>query len=107
PDGECIVWRDRRLTWADVTDRSRRLAAVLGGHGVGVRRDRADLEGWESGQDHVALYLHNGNEYLESLVGAAKARCAGVNVNYRYVAEELGYVLADSGARAVVYHGAF
>ena len=32
------------------------------------------------------------------MLGAAKARCASVNVNYRYVAEELRYVLADSRA---------
>ena len=60
-----------------------------------------------SPHDHVALYLHNGNEYLEGMLGASKARCASVNVNYRYVADELRYVLADSRARAVVYHGAF
>ncbi len=107
PDRECLVWRDRRLTWADVTDRSRRFAAVLRDAGLGTTRPLAACEGWESPHDHVALYLHNGNEYLEALLGAAKARAVGVNVNYRYVAEELRYVLLDSGARAIVYHGAF
>src|SRR5215204_3444670 len=98
PERECIVWRDRRLTWAEVTDRTRRFAAVLADAGLGCHGRLADLDGWASPHDHVALYLHNGNEYLEGLLGAAKARCAGVNVNYRYVAEELRYVLADSGA---------
>lgn len=107
PERECIVWRDRRLTWADVTDRSRRLASVLRAAGLGCHGRLADLEGWESPHDHVALYLHNGNEYLESLLGAAKARCAGININYRYVAEELRYVLADSAAAAVVFHTTF
>jgi fatty-acyl-CoA synthase len=107
PERECIVWRDRRLTWADVTDRTRRFAAVLGAHGLGAHRMLADGPAWASPHDHVALYLHNGNEYLECLLGAAKARCAGVNINYRYVADELRYVLADSGARAIVFHGAF
>jgi 3-oxocholest-4-en-26-oate---CoA ligase len=107
PDRECIVWRGRRLTWAEVTDRTRRLAAVLDAAGLGTHRPLADCEPWESPHDHVALYLHNGNEYLEGMLGAAKARCAAVNVNYRYVAEELQYVLADSGAPAIVYHGAF
>jgi acyl-CoA synthetase (AMP-forming)/AMP-acid ligase II len=107
PDRECIVWRDRRLSWADVTDRTRRLAAVLHGAGLGCQGRLADLDGWESPHDHVALYLHNGNEYLEGLLGAAKARCAGVNVNYRYLAEELAYVLADSAAAAVVFHSTF
>jgi acyl-CoA synthetase (AMP-forming)/AMP-acid ligase II len=107
PDRECIVWRDRRLTWAEVTDRSRRLAAVLAEHGLGIRRPLSDVAPWESAHDHVGLYLHNGNEYLEALLGAAKARCVGVNVNYRYVAEELCHVLADSSAAAVVYHASF
>jgi fatty-acyl-CoA synthase len=106
PDRECIVWRDRRLTWADVTDRTRRLAAVLSAAGLG-HHGGPPAALWESPQDHVALYLHNGNEYLEGMLGAAKARCAAVNVNYRYVAEELRYVLADSSSRAVVFHDAF
>ena len=107
PDRECLVWRDRRLSWADLTDRTRRLAAVLADAGLGCHGTLADLPGWESPHDHVALYLHNGNEYLEGMLGAAKARAAAVNVNYRYVAEELRYVLADSRARAIVFHGAF
>jgi len=107
PDRECIVWRDRRLTYASVTERSRRLANVLAGAGLGVRAGRTELAGHESGQDHVALYLYNGNEYIEGMLGAFKSRTAPLNVNYRYVAEELRYLLADADARAVVYHGAF
>ncbi len=107
PDRECIVWRDRRLTWAEVTDRSRRFASVLTTAGLGTHRALADCAAWESPHDHVALYLHNGNEYLEALLGAAKARAVGVNINFRYVADELRYVLDDARARAVVYHGAF
>ena len=107
PERECIVWRDRRLTWAEVTDRTRRLAAVLADHDLGLRPAAGEREPWSSPHDHVALYLHNGNEYLEGMLGAAKARCASVNVNYRYVADELRHVLTDSRARAVVYHGSF
>lgn len=105
PDRECLVWRDRRLTWADVTDRTRRLASVLGAAGLGLHAGPGAPG--SSPHDHVALYLHNGNEYLEGMLGAAKARCAAINVNYRYVAEELRYVLADSAARAIVYDDAF
>ncbi len=111
PDRDCIVWRDRSLSWADVTDRTRRLAAVLRAAGLGLRPgadpDSATAPGWESPHDHVALYLHNGNEYLEGMLGAWKARCAPINVNYRYVAAELAYLLRDSRAAAVVFHGAF
>jgi 3-oxocholest-4-en-26-oate---CoA ligase len=107
PDRECIVWRDRRLTFAEVTDRTRRLANHLLGSGIGVTAERADLAGHESGQPHLACYLHNGNEYIEAMLGAYKARFAPFNVNYRYVAEELRYLLNDSGARAIVFHSAF
>jgi fatty-acyl-CoA synthase len=107
PDRECIVFRDRRLTWADVTEKTRRLANHLRARGLGLHRERRHLAGWESGQDHLAIYLHNGNEYLEAMLGAFKARVAPFNVNYRYVAEELLYLLRDARARAVVYHAEF
>jgi 3-oxocholest-4-en-26-oate---CoA ligase len=109
PARECIVFRDRRLSWAGVTDRTRRLADVLRGAGLGCRVERSAgaLANWDSGQDHVALYLHNGNEYLEGMLGAFKARCVPVNVNYRYVDEELVYLFENARARAVVYHARF
>ena len=107
PDAECLVFRDRRLTWADVTERTRRLANHLIGAGLGVHTERAELAGHESGQDHLAIYLHNGNEYLEAMLGSFKARVAPFNVNYRYVAEELRYLLNDSAATAIVVHSEF
>ena len=107
PDRTCIVRGDVRLTFAQVTERSRRLASLLHRRGFGVHRNRADLQPWESGQDHLALYLYNGNEYIEGMLGAYKARVAPFNVNYRYVEEELRYLLADAGARGVVYHAEF
>src|SRR4051794_21065701 len=107
PDAECLVFRDRRFSWRDVTERTRRLANYLIGSGLGVHVERSALAGHESGQDHLAVYLHNGNEYLEAMLGAFKARVAPFNVNYRYVAEELRYLLADSAASAVVVHSQF
>ena len=107
PDRECLVFRDRRFTWQQVTDRSRRLANVLSSAGLGCHRERADLENWESGQDHIGLYLYNGNEYLEGMLGAFKSRCAPFNVNYRYVENELFYLFDNANARAIIYHAAF
>src|SRR5688572_30389387 len=106
-DRECIVWRDRRLTYGEVTERTRRLANHLLGQGLAVAAERDRLEGHESGQAHLACYLHNGNEYIEAMLGAYKARVAPLNVNYRYVAEELRYLLSDAGAQAIVYHSTF
>ncbi len=107
PDHEAIVWRDERFTYAQLAERSRRLANVLIDHRFRVHAERDALDGWESGQDHLGLYLHNGNEYLEGMLGAYKARVAPFNVNYRYVEEELVYLLNDSGARGLVYHASF
>jgi len=107
PERECIVFRDRRLTWGDVTERSRRLADALRRAGLGLRRERAALANHECGQDPVALYLYNGNEYLEGMLGAMKARAVPFNVNWRYVDEELLYLFRDARARAVIYHERF
>jgi len=107
PERDCIVYGDRRLSWGQVTERTRRLANFLLSQGFGKVRERSELAGWESGQDHLALYLYNGNEYLEGMLGAYKARTAPFNVNYRYVEEELLYLLRDSAARGIVYHAGF
>jgi acyl-CoA synthetase (AMP-forming)/AMP-acid ligase II len=103
-DRECIVWKDRRLTYAQVAERSRRLAAFLHEKGLGVQADRGDLAGHESGQDSVALALYNGNEYLEAMLGSYRARVAPFNVNYRYVGEELRYLLNDARPKALILH---
>lgn len=94
PQRESIVFRDRRLTWAQVDDRCRRLANLLVEAGLGTN-------------DRVALYLHNGNEYLEGMLGSYMARCAPTNINYRYTAGELAYVLNDSDAKVIVHHACF
>jgi len=107
PDREAVVWGDRRLTYDRVRERSRRLASYLHARGLGVHAERAGLARHESGQDHVGLYLYNGNEFIEGMAGSYLARVAPFNVNYRYVEEELRYLLTDAGARGLVYHAAF
>ncbi|MBC6460370.1 AMP-binding protein [Actinomadura sp. HBU206391] len=105
PDRECLVWRDRRLTWHEVTERTRRLARVLHAHGLGTRS--GSRQPWTSAHDHLALYLHNGPEYLEGLLAAHKARVAPFNVNYRYVDDELAYLFGDARPAAIIYHARF
>lgn len=107
PDRPAILWGDRQWTYQELTDRTRRFANALLERGIGIHRERSELAGHESGQDHVALYLHNGNEYIEAMIGAFKARAAPFNVNYRYVAEELQYLLDNAQAKVVVFHSAF
>ena len=96
PDREALVvgFGERRLTFAELDERANRLAHHLAGAGIGVG-------------DHVAAYLYNGSEFIETMLAAFKLRAAVVNVNYRYVAKELEYVLRDSDAKAVVYDTRF
>lgn len=107
PDREAVIFGDRRLTFAQLAERSRRLASFLHDHGLGCHTERSELAPHESGQDHVALYLYNGNEYVEGMLGCAKARAVSFNVNYRYVAEELRYLLDNAGARGIIFHATF
>ncbi len=107
PDREAIVFRDRRFTYGQWNDRTRRLANYLISLNLGCHRSRDALPGWESGQDHLALYLLNGNEYLEGMLGGYKARVAPFNVNYRYVDEELVYLLNNARTRVIIYHAEF
>ncbi|MGZ4804470.1 MAG: acyl-CoA synthetase [Acidimicrobiia bacterium] len=94
PEREALVSGDIRLTYAQVDDRVDRLAHFFTGLGIGP-------------SDHIALYLHNGVEYLEGMLAAFKIRAVPVNVNYRYVEEELRYLFNDADATAVVFHREF
>jgi fatty-acyl-CoA synthase len=107
PERTALIWRERALTYAELNARSRRLAHAFRAWGLGCHTERPALQPWESGQDHIALYLYNCNEYLEGMYGAFQSRAVAFNVNYRYVAEELRYVLANARARAILFHSAF
>ncbi|WP_066910125.1 acyl-CoA synthetase [Mycobacterium interjectum] len=107
PDRDCIVFGDRRFSYAQTAERARRFARALHGWGLGAHRERAELAPYESGQSNLGLYLANCNEFVEAMLGAYGARVAPFNVNYRYVADELVYLLGNAGADAVVYHARF
>ena len=107
PDRDLVIFGDRRFTQREIADRSRRLATYLRSRGLGVHTDRADLTGDQVGQDLVGFYTYNGNEYVESMHAAFRARVAPFNVNYRYVKSELEYLLNDAAPTALIYHAAF
>ena len=102
-----LVWRGRRLSYAEVDRRVDGFAHFLTSVGLGCHTERDGLAGHESGQDHLGIYLRNGNQYLESMIGSFRARVAPFNVSYRYVEDELLYLLTDSAARALVYPAEF
>jgi 3-oxocholest-4-en-26-oate---CoA ligase len=104
PDREMLVWTDVRRSYREVAERTQKLAAFLIAHGIGIHHERHELERWECGQSPVALILHNGPEYIESMIGCFRARAVPVNINQHYTAGEIRSVLAMVGAEAVIYH---
>ncbi|MGZ5394810.1 MAG: acyl-CoA synthetase [Mycobacterium sp.] len=106
-DRDLVVQGDRRYTYAQIVERSNRLASYLHSRGLGAKTERSELAGHEVGQYLLGIYAYNGPEYVESMLGSWRARVAPFNVNYRYVKNELQYLLEDSGATALVYHATF
>ncbi len=106
-DRDLVVQGNRRYTYAQIVERSNRLASYLHSRGLGCHTERSELPGHEVGQDLLGIYAYNGPEYVESMLGAWRARVAPFNVNYRYVKNELQYLLADAGATALIYHASF
>src|SRR5262250_476784 len=84
---------ERRETYREVEQRAARLAAALQARGI---RPGAK----------VAMYVYNAPEYLETCFAAFKLRAVPVNVNYRYLADELHYLLDNADAEVLIYHGA-
>ena len=85
PDRVALMHRGNEIKFPTFVERFRRLGGAFESAGYGCRVERLNLQGHESGQDHIALYLNNGPEYLEAMLGAWSARAATFNVNHRYV----------------------
>ena len=107
PERTALVHRDRRISYAELDERSDRLANLLRARGIGLHKDRTDLENWQSGQDHIAIYMRNCPEYIETLLGAMKVRAAGFNVNYRFTNAELASLFDDAAASAIVFESKY
>jgi 3-oxocholest-4-en-26-oate---CoA ligase len=103
PDRAITVCGDRRRTFAETAELTRRLANYLAANGFGVHQERATLQNWECGQDRVALLMHN-DLYTDMVIGCLKARTVPVNVNYHYTPREVRELLDYVRPRVVIYH---
>jgi fatty-acyl-CoA synthase len=92
PDRIALIQGDRRVTWRSFDERAARIAAAFSAAGLKPNAK-------------VASYLYNCNEYTEALYGTFKMRGVPVNVNYRYLEDELVYLLDNSDAEALLFHG--
>jgi fatty-acyl-CoA synthase len=93
PERVALVQGPRVRTWGEWEDRSARLAAAFRDLGLG-----------DDGK--VASYLYNSIEYLEGVFATWKCGAAPVNVNYRYLEDELAYLLTNSDTEILLFHGA-
>jgi fatty-acyl-CoA synthase len=89
PDRPALVFGAARRTHAELHERAARLGAALAAGGV-------------CAGDRVALLLHNGLEFPESLLACHRIGACAVPVNFRLTSDEIAYILADSGAVALI-----
>ena len=93
-DREALVCGDRRLTFAELDARANRLAHHL--LSIGVQPG-----------NHVGVQLYNCTEYVETMIACFKVRAVPINVNYRYVEDELAYLFTDADIVALVHDTEF
>src|SRR3954452_12702754 len=94
PDREALYAEGRTLTYKQLDERANRLAHHFQSVGIGLG-------------DHVGCHMMNGTEYLETMLALFKIRAVPINVNFRYVHEELRYLYDDADLVGVVFDAEF
>jgi acyl-CoA synthetase (AMP-forming)/AMP-acid ligase II len=94
PERTALICGDRSITYAELEERSNRLAHHLATNGVGERQ-------------HVAIYSYNSIEFVETMLAAYKLRAVPINVNFRYVEDELVYLYDNADVVATVFQAEF
>ena len=93
-DREYLVAAGKRRTYAQMEERANRLAHYLAAHGVGPG-------------DHVGIYALNSVEWVETAWAVFKLRAIWININYRYVEEELRYLFKNADLVALVHQAEY
>ena len=94
PDREAIVHGSTRLTYRELDARSNKAANAL--KKLGIKKG-----------SHIGIYAFNCVEWLEIMLGAYKLCAIPININYRYVEEELKYLIDNADMEAIFYHKQF
>src|SRR3989442_14376992 len=93
-DREYLVCDGKRRTYAEMEARANRLAHHLAAQGIGAG-------------DHVGIYAYNSVEWVETLWAVFKLRAVWININYRYVEDELRYLVGNADLKAIVLQREF
>ena len=91
---EYLVADGERRTYAEMDARANQIAHHLAAQGIGPG-------------DHVGIYAYNSAEWVECLWGIFKLRAVWININYRYVEDELAYLFGNADLKALVFAGEF
>ena len=94
PENDALICGEDIVTWKEYDDSASKIASALSEVGLGAN-------------SKAGLYLNNSNEYLIAQYAIFKVGGIPINVNYRYVEEELIYLLENSDAEAVFYHACY
>ena len=94
PEREYLVANGQRRTYAQMEARANQLAHHLADQGIGPG-------------DHVGIYSYNSVEWVETAWAVFKLRAVWININYRYVKEELRYLLTNADLKALVHQREF
>jgi acyl-CoA synthetase (AMP-forming)/AMP-acid ligase II len=94
PEREALVCGNSRSSFADLDAGANQMAHYLAAQGV-------------KAGDHVGLYMYNCNEYIEAMLACFKIRAVPINVNYRYVKDELLYIFDNAEMVACIHHREF
>jgi acyl-CoA synthetase (AMP-forming)/AMP-acid ligase II len=90
PEREALICGDYRKTFKQFDDSATQLAHYMASKGI-------------KAGDHVGLFMYNCGEYLEGMMACFKIRAVPINVNYRYVGEELSYIFTNADMVACIH----
>lgn len=90
PENPALIHGSRVVSWPEMTARSNNVGRWLLANGAQVG-------------DKIGFYMRNQPEYVEGLAASFKARLTHVNVNFRYLDDELVYIIDNSDSTVVLY----
>jgi fatty-acyl-CoA synthase len=89
PDRYALKYRGEDISYADFDDRIRRAGGWLASHGI-------------SAGDVVAVLMKNSTAFLELVFATSHIGAVFLPINFRLSADEVSYIVGNSGARILV-----
>jgi 3-oxocholest-4-en-26-oate---CoA ligase len=94
PDNRAVMIGDRVVSYVELETEANKLAHFLASRGVGQG-------------DHVGIYAKNSIEHVVAVLAIVKIRAVNINVNYRYVENELNYLFDNAEMVALIHERSY